>query len=305
MIKTLISIVIPTYKRIDALNVALSSVEHENVAGFEIEIIIADNDPKASAKDFTQDFIKKSPANIRYIHIPQPGVSNARNGALKAAKGRYIAFLDDDMEAVSPWLASLIKARQDYDAAVIFGPVEAVMPPDGKAEYVYMQPEFSRPQQADGLVDYGFGTGNSLIDRMACILPDPPFDTTLNQTGGEDDVLFHNLQSQGVKFAWASQALSREHVPARRATLSYIWKRNFAFGQGPSQDAADRGLKGIFGVARWMLVGLYQALIYGLKWLWFWLTGQPRHVEYFCRLAQGLGKTFWFPPFTVKLYGGI
>ena len=301
---TLISIIIPTYKRPDGIRVALSSVEHERVDGFETEIIIADNDPAASARDFIESYAAKSPANIRYVHVPEPGVSNARNGALAVAQGRYIAFLDDDMEAIAPWLAPLIGASNHYEAALVFGPATAVMPLDNKAIYEYMQPEFSRlPHDKDGLIDEGVATGNCLIDLSRCTLPNPPFDPRFNQTGGEDDVLFQALIAQGVKLAWAQEAKTWEHVPAKRATLSYIWKRNFAFGQGPTQDAAERRVAGFFGVIKWMCVGIAQSLFYGIIWLVLRIAGQAKHVRFFCKFAQGIGKIFWFGPFAPKLYG--
>jgi len=300
----LISIIIPTYKRPDGIALALSSIEHERANGFETEIIIADNDPAGSARDFIEEYARKSPANIQYVHVPQPGVSNARNGALAVAKGRYIAFLDDDMEAIAPWLQPLIDASDRYEAALVFGPATAVMPKEDKPEYVYMQPEFSRlPHDKDGLIDEGVATGNCLIDLSRCTLPSPPFDLRYNQTGGEDDALFQALQTQGVKLAWAQEAKTWEHVPAKRATLNYIWKRNLAFGQSPSQEAAESGLGGIFGVIKWMLIGAAQSVVYGAIWLVLRLTGQAKHITYFTKLAQGVGKVFWFGPFAPKLYG--
>jgi len=67
---TCLSIIIPTYKRPDMLARALASVETEAVDGLDIEIVIADNDPQASAKDFMTQKIANSEANIVYIHVP-------------------------------------------------------------------------------------------------------------------------------------------------------------------------------------------------------------------------------------------
>ena len=64
---TYLSIIIPTYKRPDFLARALASVEKEKVAGLNVEIIIADNDPKASARSFIEQKIQESSANIIYI----------------------------------------------------------------------------------------------------------------------------------------------------------------------------------------------------------------------------------------------
>jgi len=69
-----------------------------------MEIIVADNDPMGSAKDYVTTFAKTSDIEVIYKHVPEPGVSNARNGALSIARGRFIAFLDDDMQALDDYI---------------------------------------------------------------------------------------------------------------------------------------------------------------------------------------------------------
>lgn len=300
----LISIVIPTFKRPEGLRRALGSVEWERVAGYEIEIVIADNDPAASAKDSIAALSVIFETPLVYVHIPEPGVSNARNGALAVAKGRYILFLDDDMEACAPWAQSLIEAATRYDAALVFGPVDAVMPEADNPFYDYMKPLFSRKGRADdGLIERGIGSGNCLIDRNRLTLPSPAFNPNLNQTGGEDDDLFRKLERQDINIAWTNAAITSEHVPAHRATLRYVWRRNFAFGQTPTQEAADLGWRGLPSILKWMAVGMAQICIYGGLWLWSKLRRKPEAVRYWGRLAQGFGKIFWADSLSPKFYG--
>ena len=299
-----LSIIIPTYKRPDALARALASVERETLAGMEIEIVIADNDPKASAKEFVAQKIKISDADIVYIHVPEPGVSNARNGALKTARGRYILFLDDDMEACPPWVQSMYDAAKKYDAALVFGPVNAVMPDPDNPFFAYMRPLFSRKSPGeDGLIERGIGTGNCFIDRNKATLPSPVFDTSLNQTGGEDDALFRELEEQDIRIAWTNAAVTLEHVPATRATLQYVWRRNFAFGQAPTQEASDKGLLGFPLILYWMCVGALQTVYFGLRFGVSKLLKKPEAVFNLGRLAQGVGKIFWADRLSPKFYG--
>lgn len=300
----IVSIVIPTFKRPEALRRALGSVEWERVAGHEIEIVIADNDPAASAKDAIAALTVIFETPLVYVHVPEPGVSNARNGALAVAKGRYILFLDDDMEACAPWAQSLMDAASRYDAALVFGPVNAVMPEANNPFYDYMKPLFSRKGRAeDGLIKRGIGSGNCLIDRNRLTLPSPAFDPNLNQTGGEDDDLFRKLERQDINIAWTNQAVTLEHVPANRATLTYVWRRNFAFGQAPTKESADLGWQGFPNVVKWMAVGLAQVGIYGGLWLWSKIRRQPEAVRYWGRLAQAFGKIFWADKLSPKFYG--
>ena len=301
---TYLSIIIPTYKRPDSLARALASVEKEKVAGLNIEIIIADNDPKASARSFMEQKIKNSSANIIYIHVPEPGVSNARNSALDTARGRYILFLDDDMEATSPWAQSMVNAAEKFGAALVFGPVNAVMPDPNNQFFENMRPLFSREDQGeDGVIERGIGTGNCFIDRKKAKLPTPVFSVALNQTGGEDDVLFRELEKQDISIAWTRAAVTLEHVPESRATLKYVWRRNFAFGQTPTHDAAEKGLLGWPHVIYWMGVGLAQILIYGLRFGISKIRNRPESVFYLGRLGQGFGKVFWADKLSPKFYG--
>ena len=299
-----LSIIIPTYKRPNALGRALASVEMESVKDLEIEIVIADNDPKASAREFVAEKIASSDANITYIHVPEPGVSNARNSALDVARGRYILFLDDDMEACSPWAQAMMDAAQKFDAALVFGPVNAVMPDAEDPFLDHMRPLFSRQSRGeDGVIERGVGTGNCFIDREQAALPSPVFDTSLNQTGGEDDALFRELEKQDIRIAWTNAGVTLEHVPADRATLKYVWRRNFAFGQTPTHEAAESGLSGLPKVLFWMSIGSVQTLFHGLQFTITKLANRPKSVFYLGRMAQGVGKIFWADKWSPKFYG--
>jgi glycosyltransferase involved in cell wall biosynthesis len=301
---TCISIIIPTYKRPEGLARALESIENETIDGMELEIIIADNDPQGSAGDFSADYIATSNHDIKYTHVPEPGVSNARNGGLSIARGRWVLFLDDDMTAKPPWASSMMAAAKQYEAALVFGPVTAIMPESDNPFFDHMQPLFSRPERAEnGLIEKAIGTGNCLMDRGLLELPNPVFNPSMNQTGGEDDELFRKLEMQNPNIAWTNEAVTFEHVPEKRATLSYVWKRNFAFGQAPAQEAADRGFSGCPEIIKWMGVGFTQIGIYALLWVVSQLRRDPKAVHHYGRLAQGIGKLFWMERFAPKLYG--
>ena len=52
-----------------------------------------------------------------------------------------------------------------------------------------------------------------------------------------------------------------------------------------------------------MLQGLAQAAIFGLLAGAQWLIRTPQRAFTLDRAARGLGKTFWWSPFKVQLYG--
>jgi len=299
-----VSIVIPTYKRPDGIRIALDSLKGQSAGRRVMEIIVADNDPAGSAREYVTTFAKTSDIELIYKHVPEPGVSNARNGALAVARGRFIAFLDDDMQALDGWVEELVNASLKYEAGITFGPAIAVMPNKEDPLNPFMEPFFSRIADApEGLIEECLGTGGCLLDLSRCNMPSPAFDPIHNETGGEDDALFHHLTEHGAKVAWAIKAESYEIVPASRATPEYMWTRNFAFGQGPTQEEADKGFKGVFGIAKWMIVGAAQFLLYGPQYLALKIMNKPKYIHYHAKTAQALGKMIWFQGFSPKLYG--
>lgn len=87
----LVSAVITTHNRIDLLKRAVKSVYAQSYK--DIELIVVDD----GSTDDTEDWCKNQRFN--YIRIPEgesKGGNYARNLGIKAAKGKYVAFLDDD-----------------------------------------------------------------------------------------------------------------------------------------------------------------------------------------------------------------
>jgi len=301
-IKNGVSIIVPTFRRPEGLRTALESLMSQTAGTLVMEIIVADNDPAGSARDYVEGFAKTAAIKTHYLHVPAPGVSNARNAALDAAKGRYLAFLDDDQEACAGWLQTLIDIATKHEAALAFVPTHARIP--GNSKYNdYLVDFFSRPgpDLDEGVLDEFFGCGNSLLDTHLCTLPSPPFSIDMNETGGEDDLLFSELQSQGIKIAWSRASKTNEDIRPHRATPEYVKVRSFANGQGPSQECADN--KNWLGVAKWMLVGAAQYALYAPMALLTKITGQPSYIHYLAKSAGGAGKVLWFGGFTPKLYG--
>ena len=167
-----ISIILPTFRRPEGLRTALKSLSVQSLDERPIELIIANNDPQATARLQVAQFAKTASFPVHYIHVPEPGVANARNEALKAAKGRYLAFLDDDQYARGNWLVELLDVMETYDAGLAFCPTHARSPVDlqFKSECLSF---FTRNiyKATPGPVDEFFGCGNSLLDTELCRLP--------------------------------------------------------------------------------------------------------------------------------------
>jgi len=99
----MISVVIPVYNAGKAICRAIDSVLAQTLTDYEI-IVVDDG-----STDNTPEIIKKYGDKIRYIRQENSGASIARNTAIQAAKGKWIAFLDADDE----WLPDKLKMQME------------------------------------------------------------------------------------------------------------------------------------------------------------------------------------------------
>ena len=160
---------------------------------------------------------------------------------MRAARGAFVAFLDDDEIAEADWLAALLATIEATGADVAFGAVVSDFP-DGPPAWDPAGRSFnrvlSRPSgSAMGLhhdtsvSGRWIGTGNSLIRVATCFRRADPFDPRFGRCGGEDFDFFKRLDADGRRFVWCPEAVVHEHTPGNRTSLGYMTYRSFRAGQ--------------------------------------------------------------------------
>lgn len=85
-----VSVILPTFNRKKYVVAAVQSVLAQTYKDFEL-IVLDDG-----STDGTKEALEAFGTCIRYVYQANAGRSNARNHALRLARGRYIAFLDSD-----------------------------------------------------------------------------------------------------------------------------------------------------------------------------------------------------------------
>ncbi len=98
----LVSVIIPTYKRVDYLKLTLDSVVNQTYKAIEI-IVVDDGSPNDDAAQLCEGY-----GNVNYIKVENSGgPCQPRNIGMDKAKGTYLAFVDDD----DIWLPNKIKEQ--------------------------------------------------------------------------------------------------------------------------------------------------------------------------------------------------
>jgi glycosyltransferase involved in cell wall biosynthesis len=88
----LVSVIIPAYNCSSYIAAALDSVLAQTMSDYEIIVV---NDGSLDTPELER-VLQPYAASIRYIKQANGGASAARNTAVRAARGRYLAFLDSD-----------------------------------------------------------------------------------------------------------------------------------------------------------------------------------------------------------------
>lgn len=111
-----LSVILPVYNGEKYLERALDSLVAQTV--FEELEVVAINDGSKDASGSILDFYASHYPNIRAFHIPNGGVSNARNVGLDHISGTYIGFLDADDWVDTDHFEKLLRGIECIDAEI-------------------------------------------------------------------------------------------------------------------------------------------------------------------------------------------
>jgi len=113
-----ISIVTPTYNRVDELTALIHSISVQNFDLSNVEHIISDDGSTDGTKELVEEEARKLPYPLIYISQQNQGPGAARNHGIEEASGELILFIDSDCEAHPEWIATIWKAytKDDFDA---------------------------------------------------------------------------------------------------------------------------------------------------------------------------------------------
>lgn len=115
----LVSIIIPVYQAKDTLKeCVLSCLNQKDINEDELEIILIDDGSTDGSDKICDELSEEYSGRVCAYHIPNGGVSNARNLGMEKAKGRYIAFVDADDKVLEDYLENMLRVLDDATVLV-------------------------------------------------------------------------------------------------------------------------------------------------------------------------------------------
>lgn len=252
-----VAVVVPTYRRPAALRRCLEAIR----AGSRRpdELWVCDQSPD----DATRAVAEELPG-VRYLHLPHPNASAAREAGLRAAGSELVAFTDDDCIPDAGWLAGLVTAYLDAAAgalpvAAVSGGIlplpggngVAVSSRTGTVRQVFHAGDGSLDRAAWAPWDAGSG-GNLLVDRALARAAggwDPQLGPGTRARAGEDVDLLYRLARHGdLVFTPAARVHHAPGTRADRLSRRYPYGRGMGAALGKQLAAGDPAALRLLGL---------------------------------------------------------
>jgi GT2 family glycosyltransferase len=245
-------VVVPTYRRPEALLRTLQSLEAQNHDSRFAVIVVENHAAEAAGAKAAAAFFAQSSLEGTVLIEARQGNCFAYNAGFLHARlcypsARFLAVIDDDEVADKGWLSGLVATAIRYKADCVGGPQVPQFEDDAGREAYAAHPVFQPTHHESGPVTLVHSTGNCLIGtHVIDAMGHPVLDEAFNFTGGGDTDFFTRCKAAGYSFAWCKEAIVREIVPSRRTERSWITSRALRNGMLSTliQKKAQPGLSG-------------------------------------------------------------
>jgi GT2 family glycosyltransferase len=226
-VRVLITVVVPTYRRPEALTACLEALAGQTLPADRFEVVVVDNARAPTSEPVVRAFCDR--LDVRLVHEPQPGPAAARNAGLRVPRAAHVAFTDDDCEPEPRWLAALTDAlREDPDALIGGRTVDGRSDNLCAAASHLLLERFTARLNIDPEAPAFFAT-NNLAAPVRGLVDLGGFDTRFTRAAGEDRDLCDRWRSRGRRIVHAPSAIVR-HLP--RLTLYGFVQRQMSYGRG-------------------------------------------------------------------------
>jgi glucosyl-dolichyl phosphate glucuronosyltransferase len=260
----LLTIAICTWNRSMLLRQTLDQMTRLAIPeGISWELLVVNNNSSDTTEEVIKSFSGSLP--IRYLFEPETGLSNARNCAVRHARGEYIIWTDDDVLVDRNWLASYAGAFVQYpDAAFFGGPILPVFEGTPPAWLTKILPQIP---SAFGKIDLGkescaltseaslpWGANFAVRTREQL---KHPFDPSLGLRGNkrvvaEEITMLSGLLDAGLSGRWVPDALVRHYIPKAIQTTDFLRKFYRALGEEKGRHLHDEASPKLFGAPRYL-----------------------------------------------------
>jgi len=227
------TVIIPSFNRAAQLAKALRALARQRPVpgGFEVIVVDDGGDPPLDERSLAAD----SGGACRVLRTANGGPAAARNLAARHARGRILAFTDDDCEPDPDWLAGLVRRHDSSAAPLVVG---------GRTVNRLSSNPFAATSQ--NLITIGYAHYNRDPERARFFasnnlsIPRREF----AQLGGFDE-RFRTAEDRDLCDRWLHAGRTMTYAPecvihhAHAMGLAGFWRQHVAYGRGAYRFHAE------------------------------------------------------------------
>lgn len=234
------SIIVPTYNRPTQIGACVAAFSRLEYPLDRFEVIVVDDggaEPPDAAIAAFRDRL-----DIKVFRQTNAGPGSARNTGARKAKGRILAFTDDDCVPRADWLKTLAaRCGASQDPAIIGGSVVNALPdnPFAAASQLIVDVGYAFHNSDPNNARF-FTTSNLAVpaDRFQEL---GGFDESFGTTASEDRELCGRWQHNGYRMIYVPEAVV-DHAHA--LTARTFIQQHFNYGRGAARFQQARARQG-------------------------------------------------------------
>lgn len=225
-----ISVVIPAFERGSSLAACLQDLASQTLPSSQFEVIVCDDGSRVPLRDSLAPTLRalSDRIQVRVIRQHNAGPASARNRGAAAARGRYLAFTDDDCRPEPEWLERLLRHFATQTELLVGGGLRTTAGSDryARATQAIMDFAYAEQERRGGM--RLFGTSNLALPAAA-FQRMGGFSSVFKTVAGEDYDLCARWYTNGGKVSYLPDAVvAHDHALTFRA----YWLQHFGYGRG-------------------------------------------------------------------------
>lgn len=220
-----VTVVVPVRNGESTIGRCLQAIHLQNWNGDELEVIVVDN----GSTDRTLQKIADEFPSVRLLQESKPGVSHARNLAIREARGDWIAFTDADCVPTPTWIQALVRrAAESQEVSFVGGSIRALLPTTSIglfSEKLFDQRQSIERENPPSFISANLFVRKADLVRVGMFNPKYP-------RGQDTELAWRSHFQFGARFAYADDAVV-EH--ANVSTWIGLIRKAWQHGIGSSR----------------------------------------------------------------------
>ncbi len=228
------TIVVPTFGRPAQLTTCLAALGRLAYPLERFEVVVVDDGGAPAVPAWSGTL------PVTVLRQDNAGPAAARNAGAAVARGRWLAFTDDDCAPTAGWLTAFRQALEEAPEAVVGGRTENLLTDQACAEASQLLISYLYTSDLERYQEPRFFTSNNFAVAAARFHELGGFDPRYRRAAGEDRQFCADWRARGWPVRYLPGAVVGH---AHGMTVGGFWRQHFAYGRAAHQFHLTRATR--------------------------------------------------------------